>query len=75
MNEQQIGDVWTLFKEYVDKKQVEIVAEKFVDMLADYGVDDHVFKEVLGVDADLDAAISYYLDIDTDSDDDEDWDE
>ncbi len=75
MNEQQIGDVWTLFKEYVDKKQVEIVAEKFVDMLADYGVDDQVFKEVLGVDADLDSAIGYYLDIDTDSDDDEDWDE
>jgi hypothetical protein len=74
MNEQQIGDVWTLFKEYVDKKQIEIVAEKFVDLLADYGVDDQVFKEALGVDADLDAAIGYYLDIDTDSDD-EDWDE
>jgi len=44
-------------------------------MLADYGVDDQVFKEVLGVDADLDSAIGYYLDIDTDSDDDEDWDE
>jgi hypothetical protein len=74
MNEQQIGDVWTLFKEYIDKKQLEIVAEKFIDLLADYGVDDHVFKDALGVDADLDTAIGYYLDIDTDSDD-EDWDE
>jgi hypothetical protein len=74
MNEGQIGDIWTLFKEYVDKKQVEIVAEKFVDLLADYGVDDNVFKDVLGVDADLDAAIGYYLDMDIDQDD-EDWDE
>lgn len=75
MNEQQIGDIWTLFKEYVDKKQVEVVAEKFIDLLADYGVEDHVFKESLGVDADLDAAIGYYLDIDADIDYDEDWDE
>jgi hypothetical protein len=75
MNEQQIGDIWTLFKEYVDKKQVDIVAEKFVDLLADYGVEDHVFKDALGVDADLDAAIGYYLDIDADIDYDEDWDE
>lgn len=74
MNEGQIGDIWTLFKEYVDKKQVEIVAEKFVDLLADYGVDDNVFKDVLGVDADLDAAIGYYLDMDVDQDD-EDWNE
>lgn len=74
MNEGQIGDIWTLFKEYVDKKQVEIVAEKFVDLLADYGVDDNVFKDTLGVDADLDAAIGYYLDMDIDQDD-EDWDE
>lgn len=75
MNEQQIGDIWTLFKEYVDKKQIDIVAEKFVDLLADYGVDDHVLKDALGVDADLDAAIGYYLDIDADIDYDEDWDE
>lgn len=75
MNEQQIGDIWTLFKEYVDKKQIDIVAEKFIDLLADYGVDDHVLKDALGVDADLDVAIGYYLDIDADIDYDEDWDE
>jgi hypothetical protein len=33
-----------------------------------------VFKDTLGVDADLDAAIGYYLDMDIDQDD-EDWDE
>ena len=76
MNEEQIADVWTLFKGYCDKKQIDIVAEKFVDMLADYGVNDESFKELLGTDSDLDHAISYYLEIDADvySDEDE-WDE
>jgi hypothetical protein len=77
MNEEQIADIWTLFKEYVDKKQIEIVAEKFVDMLADYGVSDESFKEILGTDAELDAAIHYYLDLDGDVEDyyEDEWDE
>ena len=66
MNEEQIADVWILFKEYIDKKQVEIAAEKYIDHLADYGVDDHQMKDLLGIDGALDDAISYYLDIDSD---------
>ena len=64
MNEDQIADIWNLFKEYLDKKQVELAAEKFVDLLADYGVDDVVFKDCLGHDKYLDSAITYYLDLD-----------
>ena len=75
MNEEHISDIWTMFKEYVDKKQIELVAEKFVDLLADYGVSDKTFKEVLGTDANLDEAIGYYLDLDNIEDDDEEWDE
>ena len=75
MNEEHISDIWTLFKEYVDKKQVELVAEKFVDLLADYGVSDETFKEVIGTDSNLDEAVSYYLDLDNVDEDDEDWDE
>ena len=74
MNEEHISDIWTMFKEYVDKKQIELVAEKFVDLLADYGVSDETFKEVLGTDSNLDEAIGYYLDLDNNDDDDE-WDE
>ena len=75
MNEDQISDIWTMFKEYLDKKHIEAAAEKFVDLLADYGVDDIVFKECLGIDGSLDEAITYYLDIsDEDSDEEEDWD-
>ena len=76
MNEDQIVDIWNLFKSNLDKKQVEITAEKFVDLLADYGVNDLTFKEILGNDKDLDAAIYYYLDLDLEIDyDDDEWDE
>lgn len=67
MNEEQIVDVWSLFKEYLDKKQMDIIAEKFVDLLADYGVSDEVFKESIGTDSVLDEAIGYYLEIDADA--------
>ena len=75
MNEEHISDIWTMFKEYTDKKQIELVAEKYVDLLADYGVSDETFKEVIGADSYLDEAIGYYLDLDEVDDDEEDWDE
>lgn len=76
MNDEQIVDIWNLFKPNLDKKQVEITAEKFVDLLADYGVDDIALKECLGNDKDLDNAIQYYLDLDAEFDyEDDDWDE
>jgi len=75
LSEDQITDVWTLFKEYLDKKQIEVVAEKFIDLLADYGVNDQVFEECLGSDFDLDNAIKYYLEADyCDDDNDDEWD-
>jgi hypothetical protein len=78
LNEDHISDIWTTFKEYVDKKQIQIVAEKFVDLLADYGVSDETFKEAIGTDSYLDEAIYYYLDLDNvgnyDSDEEENWD-
>ena len=73
MNEENIADIWTLFKEYLDKKQIEIIAEKFVDLMADYGVSDQTLKESMGCDAALDDAINYYLDLDNDEEEDE-WD-
>ena len=69
MTEEQIVDVWGLFKEYIDKKQLEIVAEKYVDLLADYGTSDQVLIESLGSSASLDEAINYYLDSDEEEDD------
>jgi hypothetical protein len=79
MTEEQIAEIWTLFKEYLDKKQIELVAEKFIDLLADYGTSDLIMQDLIGIDKDLDKAINYYLEQDSDlyveDDFDEDWDE
>ena len=64
MDETQIVDIWTMFKEYLDKKHVEMAAERFVDLMADFGTADDRFIAALGHDAALDTAINYYLDLD-----------
>jgi len=79
LTEDNVIDIWTGLKEFFDKKAIETVASKYVDILADNGVSDHVFRAAIGGDEDLDEAIEYYLDeadddieVDYDS---EDWDE
>jgi hypothetical protein len=74
LNETQIGDVWLNFVEYIDKKQLETVAERYIDMLADFGVSDRTLQNATGVDEILDQAISYYLNEDEDAEpEDEDY--
>jgi hypothetical protein len=74
MDERQITDIWTMFKEYLDKKHTEMAAERFIDLCADYGVSDETLVDTLGSCAILDHAINYYLDLDEDPyDDDEDY--
>ena len=75
----QIIEIWQVFKEYIDKKNIETVAERFVDVCADFGTFDESFREALGSDSQLDKAIGYYLEEDIDDDDygtseDDDWD-
>jgi len=77
MNENQIADIWMLFKEYIDKKLLEAVSERYVDLLADHGIGDKILESATGVDNTLDAAIEYYLDetSDEEAEDEEDnWD-
>ena len=74
LNETQIADVWILFSEFLDKKQVDIAAERYVDLLADYGVTDRILENAMGNDEILDRAIEFYLD-DPDSRDDGDYEE
>lgn len=76
MNENQIADIWLLVKEYVDKKTIEALAERYVDLLADHGISDKTLKESLGYDDNLDEAIEYYLDQDPEDEpeEEEDWD-
>lgn len=72
LNESQIGDIWMLFSDFMDKKQVEAAAERYVDLLADYGVSDRILQGATGVDPILDQAIDYYLDEESTPDDGED---
>lgn len=69
MEENRLIDTWMLFRSYVDKKQLEVVAEKYIDLCADYGVDEESMINSLGSDTVLDEAIKYYLDIDEEEDD------
>jgi hypothetical protein len=72
LNETQVGDIWLMFIEYIDKKQVETVAERYIDLLADFGVSDKTLQDATGVDEILDQAIGYYLNEDEEPEDDED---
>ena len=75
MDSSQIVDTWNLFKEHVDKKHLETLAERFVDILAEYGVSDEALKDAMGSCDQLDSAINYYLDIDEEmTAEDDDWD-
>jgi len=76
MNENQIADIWMLFKEYVDKKALEALGERYVDLLADHGISDRVMQSAIGYDDVLDEAIEYYLDQDAEESEDEEdnWD-
>jgi hypothetical protein len=76
MNEEQIGDIWMLFREHVDKKAIEALAERYVDLLADLGVADKTIKDAIGFDEQLDTAIEYYLDQDSieEEEDEDNWD-
>jgi hypothetical protein len=73
LNETQIGDIWMLFSDFIDKKQIESVAERYVDLLADHGVTDRVMQNATGVDPTLDQAIEYYLNEDDVEDEDDDY--
>ncbi len=68
MTDNQISDIQLFFKEYIDKKEVELAAEQYVDLLADFGIKDKVLEGARGADAELDAAIEYYLEDDVEED-------
>jgi hypothetical protein len=71
LNEQQIGDIWVFFTEFIEKKQLETAAERYVDLLADFGTTDRVMQGAIGIDPVLDQAIEYYMDEESDEDEDD----
>ena len=78
MDSAQIVDIWNTFKADIEKKNLESVAESYVDICADYGSDDQSFRDAMGSCDILDHAINYYLDLDEEDEEDsilDDWDE
>jgi hypothetical protein len=70
--EEQVVEIWNLFKPYIDKKQLNLTAEKYIDYLVDAGTHDEVLQASLGHSQSLDNAIHYYLDMEEDLKDDDD---
>ena len=64
-------DVWNLIKSYVPTKDKSVVAERFVDIAMDNGIEDQELEELIGHDDDLDEAIKYNLDVEEDEYEDE----
>jgi len=69
MTEEGILDTWAVFTEYIDKKHLSVVAERFIDLLADYNTETSVIKNLIGNYEELDTAIDYYLDNENSDDD------
>lgn len=66
LNETHIGEIWALFADYIDKKQIDDVAERYVQLLVEHGVSDRKLHNAAGVDAALDHAISSHIEDDHD---------
>lgn len=64
MENQMLIDVWSLVKAYVPSKDKGIVANKFVDIISDNGVDEEELRELMGHDDELDEAIKLMIDED-----------
>ena len=47
MESSMIVDIWNTFKESIEKKHIETVAERYVDVCADFGTDDTAFRDAM----------------------------
>jgi hypothetical protein len=78
MNESFVVEMWELIREYSDKRQLTVIADRYVSLLSDNGVSDNILEDSIGHDDALDDAIRELLDIDEedlDEDDDYDYDD
>jgi hypothetical protein len=72
MNESFVVEMWDLVREYSDKRQLTVIADRYVSLLSDSGISDNVLEESIGHDDHLDDAIRELLDIDEDDFDEDD---
>jgi hypothetical protein len=62
MEIEMLIDVWGLIKSYVPSKDKSVVAERFIDIALDHGIEDHELRELMGNDEELDEIIKENLD-------------
>jgi len=62
-------DMWGLVKAYVNVKERDVVAIKFVDIALDNGIAESELKELIGLDDELDTAVREILEPDEEESD------
>tara|TARA_A100001011_G_C13767936_1_gene617980 strand:- start:89 stop:328 length:240 start_codon:yes stop_codon:yes gene_type:complete len=67
-------DMWGLVKAYVNAKERDIVASKFVDIALDNGTSEDDLKELIGMDDELDTAVRDILELEDDSNEEDEYD-
>ena len=66
-------DMWGLVKAYVNVKERDVVATKFVDIALDNGIAEEELKELIGLDDELDEAVREMLESDEEQNDEYDY--
>lgn len=76
MEEQQIIDIWEMFREYIVEKNRDTAASQYIDFLIGQDIDTDVIEGLKGYDAHLDQAIDLVLENNSNEEndkDDENW--
>lgn len=66
MNEANSLLIWDYIKNYFNKNDVELAANRYIDALVESGLNDDQLRNLVGHDDALDEAIQYYLEDDDD---------
>ena len=78
MEEQQIIDIWEMFKDYIVEKNRDTAAHQYIEFLVSQDVDFEIIEGLKGYDVHLDNAIELVLDQEKDDidqeNDNETWD-
>jgi hypothetical protein len=61
MEEQQIIDIWDIFKDYISEKSKDIAANHYIDFLVGQDIDTSIIESLKGYDIHLDHAIELVL--------------
>ena len=73
MEIQMLIDMWGLVKAYVNVKERDVVATKFVGIALDNGITEEELKELIGLDDELDEAVREMLESDEEQNDEYDY--